>query len=165
MHAKQFAGDTLLAITNLVVNGKNCGEYMRCFLYWERILEQTESSRTSYIHGVITEKNKDRWIERQRKCLVPLLRRRMMVSVESESDDIPKYIVQLFDHFCDHKSNANLSCIGMEIEFMAQSLREILLKELDDGQYAVNVETLTVILPNLVSYVGEEGVNVVLSRK
>ena len=88
-----------------------------------------------------------------------------MVSVESESDDIPKYIVQLFDHFCDHKSNANLSCIGMEIEFMAQSLRQILLKEMDDGQYAVDIDALTVILPNLRSYVGEDGVNVVLTRK
>ena len=158
----------MLAMTNLVEPGsdnKVYGEYVQCFLFWERILEQTAVSRSSYNHGVITEKNKDRWMERQRLYLVPLLKRRMMVSADNESADIPSYIAELFNHFCEHKSIVNLSCIEKEIKFMAKPLREILLKELEDGQYAVNVETLTVILPNLVSYVGEEGVNVVLSRK
>ena len=156
----------MLAITNLVESGtdnKISGEYMKCFLFWERILEQTAALRSSYNHGVVSEKNKVRWMERQRKYLVPLLKRRLNILAENESADIPPYIGKLFDHFCDCKSSVNLSCIGMEIEFMAQSLRVILLKELDDGQYAVDIKTLSVILPNLMSYVGEDGVNVVLS--
>ena len=158
----------MLAITNLVVPGadnKVNGEYVQCFLFWERILEQTAASRSSYNHGVITEKNKARWMERQRVYLVPLLKRRMRMFVESESADIPQYIDQLFNHFCDWQSSVNLSCIGVEVKFMTQSLRDILLQESDDGQYVVNIKTLTVILPNLMSYVDESGANVKISEK
>ena len=155
-------------MTNLVEPGsdnKVYGEYVQCFLFWERILEQTAVSRSSYNHGVVSEKNKDRWMQRQREYLVPLLKRRMRVFVDKESGDVPMYIDNIFNHFCDWKSSVNLSCIGMEIEFMVPSLREILLQELEDGKFTVNVEALTVILPNVRSYVGEDGVNVVLSRK
>ena len=136
------------------------GDYAKCFLFWERILEQTEESRGSYNYGVVTAKYKDRWMERQRECLVPLLKRRMSLIEEKEAEAIPPYIGQLFDHFCDQKSSVNLSCIRMEIEFMEQSLREILFQESEDGEYAVNIESLIVILPNLKSYIDENGESV-----
>ena len=153
----------MLAITNLVEVGSDNeinGEYMKCFLFWERILEQTAASRSSYNHGVITKKNRKQWMERQRKYLVPVMRRRMRIFEENESVDVPPYIMQLFNHFCDRKSSVNLSCIGMEIEFMEQSLREILFQESEDGEYAVNIESLIVILPNLKSYIDENGESV-----
>ena len=102
-------------------------------------------------------------MERQRRCLVPLLRKRMGVFLENESNDIPRYIENLFNHFCDRRSSLNLSCIGMEIEFMAQPLREVILLEVNDGEYTVNLETLLFIFPNLMGYVDEEGVHVNIS--
>merc|ERR1719242_513919 len=95
--------------------------YMRSFLFWERIMEQTAETRMSYNHGMVTEKNKKQWMERQRKYLVPLIQRRMMMvekKENEENEDIPIYIEQVFNHFCDKKSSVNLSCIGMEIQFM-----------------------------------------------
>ena len=154
----------MLAITNLVESGtdiKISGEYMKCFLFWERILEQTAASRPSYNYGVISEKNRMQWMQRQQKYLVPLLKRRMNILAKSESADIPPYIEQLFNHFCDFKRSVNLSCIGMEVEFMEQSLREILFKVAEDGTEVLDVDALTVILPNLMSYVDGDGVNVV----
>ena len=134
---------------------------MKCFLFWERILEQTADSRKSYIHGVVSEKNKERWMQRQREYLVPLLKRRMRVFVDKESGDVPMYIDNIFNHFCDWKSSVNLSCIGMEVEFMEQSLKKILFKMVEDGTEVLDVDALTVILPNLMSYVDGDGVNVV----
>ena len=158
----------MLAITNLVESGsdnKTNGEYMKCFLFWERILEQTAASRSSYNHGVITKKNRKQWMERQRKYLVPVMRRRMRIFEANEIDDVPPYIMQLFNHFCDRKSSVNLSCIGMEIQFMEQSLREILFKVVEDGEEELDIEALTVILPNLRSLVNGEGAEEILSKK
>ena len=171
----QFAGDTVLAITNLLVPGsenQDKREYVKCFLYWERILEQTVDSRPKYIYGVITQKSKDKWMERQRKYLVPLIQRKMKVyeGQQQTVDKIPQYIEQLFNYFCDRKRTANLSCIRTEIEFIDQSLKDILFMETDEkggvNEYdVVDVDTLRVILPNLVNYINENGAVSLFSRK
>ena len=106
-------------------------------------------------------------MKRQRKCLVPLIRRKMKIGMNEQNEakkrsGIPEYIEQLFNHFCDRKRTVNLSCIGMEIEFMDQSLMDILFMRLEDEQYAVDINTLTVILPNLISYIDEKGIEVYL---
>merc|ERR1719242_2437705 len=75
-----FAGDVILAIINLIVVGqeeKNYKQYIRCFLYWERILEQTNESRQKYVFGVVSEKTKGKWMSAQKDCLLPLMRLRM----------------------------------------------------------------------------------------
>ena len=159
-----------MAVTNLLVPGseyEDNREYVKCFLYWERILEQTVDTRNSYIHGVITKKWRKKWMQRQRKYLVPLIRSKMRIPEmdQGAKDRIPRYIQQLFNYFCDRKSTVNLSCIGMEIEFMDQSLRDILLTASDDGEEVVNVDALSVILPNIVSGINELGVNVEYSRR
>ena len=169
----QFAGDTVLAITNLLIPGsenQSNKQYVKCFLYWERILEQTESTRGSYIYGVITKKSAKQWKERQLRCLVPLIRRKMKIGMNEQNEvqkenEIPKYIEQLFNHFCDRKSTVNLSCIGMEIEFMDQSLKDILFTISEDGQDVVDIDTLSLILPNLVSYIDDNGITLPLSRR
>lgn len=99
---------------------------------------ETAATRNSYAHGVVTLKSKAKWMERQRMYLVPLIRRRQRVE---EEVDIPSYIEQLFNHFCDQKSSVNLSCIRMEIEFMDQSLKEIMFKVPDAEEPAVDIET------------------------
>ena len=95
-------------------------------------------------------------MERQRKCLVPLIQRKLrqhaVVDMDGKGDHL-KYIQQIFNHFCDRKDSVNLSCIGMEIEFMDQSLKDILLKQDGNGQYRVNAD----IFPNLTSYINENG--------
>merc|ERR1711902_383866 len=101
---------------------------MKCFLYFERILEQTERTRMNYIHGVVTDKNKIRWMERQRKYLVPLLRHRLRLIEDPKTNP---YALRLFAYFCDQKSEVNLSCIGQEIQFMDRSLKEILFVDSD----------------------------------
>ena len=83
-----------------------------------------------------------------------------------ERIEIPKYIEQLFNYFCDRKCTVNLSCIGMEIDFMDQSLKEILFMKLTgQNTNTVDINTLTVILPNLNSYIDEKGVDVWWSPK
>ena len=159
-----------MAMTNLVTFNPKKQEhsgFMKCFLFWERIMEQTEETRMSYNHGMITEKNKKQWMERQRKYLMPLIQRRMVTveRKEDDDDDIPVYIEQLFNHFCDRKSSVNISCIGMEIQFMNPLLREILFKESEDGNVESDVNALNVIFPNLKSFVNMEGELVKLSKK
>ena len=169
----QFAGDTVLAITNLLIPGsenQSNKQYVNCFLYWERILEQTESTRNSYIYGVINKKSARQWKERQLRCLVPLIRRKMKIGMNEQNEllkenEIPKYIEQLFNHFCDRKSTVNLSCIGMEIEFMDLSLKDILFTISENGQDVVDIDTLSLILPNLVSYIDDNGITLPLSRR
>merc|ERR1712154_601579 len=118
----------------------------------ERILEQTEESRKKYKYGVVSEKTKENWISAQRECLVPLIKRRRHLFADKENDGIPLYIKRLFNHFCDQKCSVNLSCIRMEMEFMEESLRGILFKESDDGEYGVDIDALSVILPNCREY-------------
>ena len=122
-------------------------------------------SRLRYNHGVITQQNKEKWMERQRQYLVPLIRRRMQLIADNENNEIPSYIEKLFNHFCDRKSNINLSCIRMEMEFMEQSLRELLFKKEDDGGYTVDIGALTVLFPNLKRYITAEGVDKVISKQ
>ena len=159
----------MLSIVNLLTfksGRQNHGEYVKCFLFWERIMEQTAESRPRYNHGVVTEQNKDRWMERQRNCLVPLLRRRMNEVPDDEKEvDLHPYIGKLFDHFCDQKGTVNLSCIQKEIEFMDRSLTDILFMVSDDGECAVNVNSLTVIFPNLMSYINEMDEEIKISLK
>ena len=159
-----------MAITNVLVpesENQDNGQYVKCFLYFERILEQTVDTRDRYIHGVITKKSRKMWMQRQRKYLVPLIRRKMRISAEEEGaeKEIPKYIQQLFNYFCDRKSTVNLSCIRKEIEFMDQSLKRILWTVSEDEEEVLNVDTLRVILPNLVSYIDENRVDVALSPR
>ena len=111
----------------------------------------------SYNYGVITDENKEQWMKRQRKYLVPLIRRRMLVVEEKESEDIPVYIQQLFNHFCDRKTSINVSCIGEEVRFMDKSLRNILFTESDNGVEEVDVGALTIIFPNIRSMVDSKG--------
>merc|ERR1719499_2458724 len=99
----------------------------------------------------------------QKECLVPLIKQRIHLQEDDNKSDIPLYIMRLFNHFCDQKSSVNLSCIRMEMEFMDESLRGILFKELDDGEYAVNIKALSVILPNCREYVDEDGVNTIMT--
>jgi len=165
-----FAGDAILAITDLTTLGpemKSYKDYMMCFLYWERILEQSVDTRSKYIYGVITPKTKLKWMELQKRCLVPLIRRRTSEFVESEGMgiQIPSYIMELFNHFCDQKSSINLSCFRMEMEFMEQSLKHILFQQLDDGQFVVNEATIHVIFPNLLGYVNEDEIDNVISSR
>ena len=74
-----------------------------------------------------------------------------------ENEERILYSEEIFNHFCDRKRSVNLSCIGMEIDFMDKSLREILFNDMGDGDYGVNMETLCNILPNLKSYIDENG--------
>merc|ERR1712062_247383 len=167
-----FAGDAILAITDLIVMGsmsepESYKTYMKCFLYWERILEQTNESRKKYAFGVISEKTKGKWMTAQRECLVPLIKRRMHLLDDEDKEKVgpPLYIMRLFNHFCDRKSSVNLSCIRMEMEFMEKSLREIVFKKSDDGEYVVNIDSFSVILPNCREYVNENGVSNVISMR
>ena len=111
----------------------------------------------SYNYGVITDENKEQWMERQRGYLVPLIRRRMMMVEEKESEDIPVYIQQLFNHFCDRKTSINVSCIGEEVRFLDKSLREILFTASDDGVEEVDVGALITIFPNIRSMIDSKG--------
>ena len=131
-------------------------------------MEQTIETRMSYNYGMITEKNKKQWMERQRKYLVPLLQRRMMMvemKEDEENEDIPIYIEQVFNHFCDRRSSVNLSCIGMEIEFMNPLLKEILFNDWENADKELNVKALNDIFPNLKSYINMEGESVNVSQK
>ena len=155
----QFAGDTVFAITNIVTfssGRQHHGDYLKCFLFWERIFEQKVDTRHRYNYGVITAKNKRKWIERQRRCLVPLIRRRMIQHIDVKIDGALPYIEKLFNHFCDRKHTVNLSCIRDEIQFMDEALRDILFKG-PNGHQEVNMENLFVIFPNVRGYVAENG--------
>ena len=92
---------------------------------------------------------------------MPLLKRRMHTLAKSESANIPPYIEQMFNHFCDWKRSVNLSCIELEAEFMDESLREILFKVEEDGfeELNINIRALTDIFPHLKSYVDGDAVN------
>merc|ERR1719242_2507081 len=167
-----LAGETVLAMTDLITfkpkKRKHSG-FMKCFLYWERIMEQTIETRMSYNNGMITKKNKKQWMERQRKYLMPLIQRRMMVMERKEDDDddddIPIYIEQLFNQFCDRKSSLNLSCLLMEKQFMDQSLREILFKVSDDVMSEVlDVEAVVTIFPNVQSLINIDGKSLNISK-
>ena len=136
-----------------------------CFLYWERILEQTEESRNKYMYGVVTQKTKKKWMNLQKEYLVPLIKRRMNLLADKEIDGIPLYITRLFNHFCDQKNSINLSCFQIEIEFMDESLSEILFKESDDGVFVVNLDALNAVLPNMRSYIDAKGESNVFSKK
>lgn len=97
-------------------------------------------------------------MKRQKEYLVPLIRFRMQLVNDEEQNDNPRYIECLFNHFCDRKTNANLSCIRDEMEFMDQSLIDILFED-----SVVNIGNLMVIFPNLRSYINENGGNVKVS--
>ena len=71
-----FAGMTVLSIINIYDmtdmdpwSGHN-KHYLNVMLYFERIVEQTIHNREHYCHGVITDKNKAKWIEKQNKYLI-----------------------------------------------------------------------------------------------
>ena len=119
-------------------------------------MEQKAETRDSYNYGRITDKNKTKWKGLQKRCLVPLIRLRMR-DLSHEEVDIPSYLMELFNHFCEQKSSVNVSCFRMEMEFMDETLRRILFKRVDDGEYTVDIDTLNVILPNLREFMGEDG--------
>merc|ERR1712187_328687 len=86
------------------------------------------------------------------------------MGIDEDDDEkvvIPKYILVLFQYFCDDKKDhIDLSCINEEIkdDNMDPSLRQILFREvkvLHDGtvgDYKINNKKLKRIFPNLVEY-------------
>jgi len=117
------------------------------------------------MYGVVTQKTKKKWMNLQKEYLVPLIKRRMNLLADKEIDGIPLYITRLFNHFCDQKNSINLSCFQIEIEFMDESLSEILFKESDDGVFVVNLDALNAVLPNMRSYIDAKGESNVFSKK
>ena len=97
-------------------------------------------------------------MKRQKEYLVPLIRLKMHLVNEEKQNEIPRYIKCLFNHFCDRKTNVNLSCIRDEMEFMDESLIDILFKD-----SVLNIWNMMVILPNLRSYINEKGESVKIS--
>ena len=89
---------------------------------------------------------------------MPLIRQRMRLVKEEKQTDIPPYIQRLFDHFCNRKTNVNLSCIREEMQFLDKWLIEIMFKD-----SVVNIGNLMVIFPSLRSYINEKGENIKIS--
>eukprot|EP01084_Bolivina_argentea_P223309 377861_1 len=167
-----FAGMTVLSITNIYTPSLNkyegYGEYVASFLYFERIVEQTIHQKRYYKHGVVKEKTKEVWMERQDKYLVPLLKNIMYRNKHRQNnselcDKLPWYIRALFEHFCDNKRNyIDLSCINEEIGFMHNSLTDILFESSDVGDgdvrdYKINDANIKLIFINLIEYKNHMG--------
>merc|ERR1712032_1587934 len=100
----------------------------------------------------VTNKNVAHWKRLQAKYLVPLLQHRMSLI---EAEQLDPYMNQLFEHFCIRRNNVNFSCINLEMEFMAQSLLDILF--IEKKSYKLNIDNLLEIFPNLISAISPDG--------
>merc|ERR1711902_156710 len=163
---KLFAGLTVLSITNIYNpsdnDWKGYGEYVSSFLYFERIIEQTNQQKHHHNYGKINR-------HQQNKYLVPLIKHQMNRNgyknnnddeKEDNDDEIPPYICVLFEYFCDNKRDyIDLSCINEEISLMDESLQNLLFQNIKFGNhnglvrgYKINNKNLKLIFPNLVEY-------------
>eukprot|EP01083_Nonionella_stella_P165564 551065_1 len=163
---KLFAGMTVLSITNIYNPSDNewkgYGDYVAAFLYFERIIEQTNQQKHHYNYGQLAA-------NKQEEYLVPAIKHQMDKN-SSTDQSIPHYVRVLFEYFCDSKRDyIDLSCINEEIPSMAQSLSEILFKDIkfvapqDEPptiafetsvvrEYKINNQNIKRIFPNLVEY-------------
>eukprot|EP01084_Bolivina_argentea_P214191 363677_1 len=139
-------------------------------LYLERIIEQNNHTRGQYNYGVVTQTQTAQiWMQRQKEYLVPLVKHQMSRNLaeykdhltkiefsvdidEKDSIEIPKYVCDLFEHFCDNKARTflDLSCIVKEIETMDESLVKILFQK--ENEYEINQLQISALFPNAKEY-------------
>eukprot|EP01083_Nonionella_stella_P181568 650810_1 len=152
-HEKErlFAGMTVLAIINITESGgKDCSKYMKCMLYFERIIEQNIHNKDFYNYGVITEDTKEKWMDRQQRYLLPLIRSKM----DNIQKKIPQYVFDLFGNFCDKQTAfIDLSCIQYEKQFMCDALQNILF----DERQMIHHDNIKKIFPNVTQYKNHHG--------
>eukprot|EP01084_Bolivina_argentea_P150829 263350_1 len=148
-------------------------EWIASILYFERIIEQTMSTRDQYNHGVITKtQTVEKWKDRQREYLVPLIKNQMTKNLEryeeylddtdiylddeknqNSSKPIPEYVSDLFQHFCDSKKSfIDLSCIMLEAKQMDMSLLQLLFKITANKDYIINNVQISSIFPKVKQY-------------
>eukprot|EP01084_Bolivina_argentea_P279412 477680_1 len=163
-----FAGMTVLAITNIFNpndNGWNgYPKYMQALLYFERITEQNIHQKQYYNHGVVTDKNKEKWKKTQDEYLIPMLKyqqkRNEYKTNRTEEEmkidtDIPSYICSLIEHYFDSKKIIDLSCIQDEIKYMTPTLIDIFFENIGNTEkpkYEINAEHIMLIFPSLTQY-------------
>eukprot|EP01083_Nonionella_stella_P279631 951219_1 len=158
-----FAGMTVLSIINIYNTSDNAwqgySDYVCAFLYFERIVEQTNQQKHHYNYGQMTA-------EKQEEYLVPLIEYQMNKSNRKQEElmKVPEYVRVLFAYFCDSKRDyIDLSCINEEIPSMVESLTEILFKDIKFAcaqkdeprivqEYKINNQNIKRIFPNLVEY-------------
>ena len=123
-------------------------------LLFERLVEQNIHNREYYQHGVISEATKDKWMERQKRYLIPLIRSHV---TKTKDSSVPQYMCELFAHFCASKRDyIDLSCIHEEREFMCNALRRVFfLGKRSDRR--LNNDRIKSVFPNLNSYKDEHG--------
>eukprot|EP01083_Nonionella_stella_P301824 1037691_1 len=152
-HEKErlFAGMTVLAIINITESGgKDCSKYMKCMLYFERIIEQNIHNKDFYNYGVITEDTKEKWMDRQQRYLLPLIRSKM----DNIQKKIPQYVFDLFANFCDKQTAfIDLSCIQYEKQFMCDALQNILF----DERQMIHHDNIKKIFSNITQYKNDHG--------
>ena len=114
-------------------------------LYFERIMERNQISRTNHKYGFL--KN-----EKQTECLIRLLKHQIerndekivMSEEDCKENDEPiyAYMCQLFAHFCDSTRyiNPDLTSVKQEIQNMHINLQKILFSRLDieNNVYEIN---------------------------
>eukprot|EP01084_Bolivina_argentea_P277937 474682_1 len=78
----------------------------------------------------------------------------IFMDFKSKNQNIPKYVFELFEHFCDNKERKfiDFSCINAERNTMDQSLQKILFKKNQNHQYEINQNNITAIFPNVEQY-------------
>ena len=146
---------SIVNIFNISDNGRaGYKQQIDVILYLERIIEQNVHNRDYYCHGVVTESNKESWIMRQRKYLIPLIRSQV---TQSKGVYVSQYIFDLFAHFCRSKTDfIDLSCIHEERPFMCRPLQNIFFIG-KPQQRQLNGDRIKDLFPRLKAYRDEHG--------
>ena len=153
---------SIINIYNVSENGwKSYKDYLDVLLYFERIIEQNIHNRHYYCHGVVNQRTKDDFIQKQMDYLVPLIKSHV---TQSKEPYVPQYIYDIFVHFCESKTDyIDLSCIHGERQFMCRALRMIFFsgKETDRR---LNKDRIKDMFPKLQSYRDEHNLLVQIKR-
>ena len=149
----QFAGMSVLSVINIFNvsdNGwKGYKDYFDVILYFERIIEQNIHNRDYYCHGVVNDRNKENFIQKQMDYLIPLIKSHI---TQSKDPYVPQYIYDIFVHFCESKEDLiDLSCISEERRFMCKDLRMIFFSQ-DSKERRLNSDRIKDLFPKLQSY-------------
>ena len=168
---------TVLSIVNIGYGfGTNWDwstKYVKVFLYFERIIEQTIHQRDYYNYGFAKPILQQTYlvplinhqINRNKQKAQPIPKKTNIDTNNTNVDRRKKYIYALFEHFCDSKRDyINLTCINDEIKNMDISLIKILFKTKNidknsnkNKEYELNDVSLKLIFPNIKRYKNQLG--------
>ena len=145
----------MLSIINIIIydqsdkQWKGYKDWFDVILYFERIIQQNIHNRDYYCQGVVNERKKDQFMEKQMEYLIPLIK---SLVTHSKEPYVPQYIYDVFVYFCESKKDyIDLSCINGERRFMCKALRMIFFSG-KPKERRLNNDRIKDIFPKLQSY-------------